>query len=167
MAGNPSRFLAGIKNTQFKNFLNLDDLNHFNLSNQLITYYCFINSYAAYSTALSVTIAIGCSLLILNVLIFAGVYYQRDKTRLEVKSLQQQQMMNQQCGPPRGAGSGGNSAGSGGGNFNADHQLKQPPPPPPPHTHFTGGQVIVDVENEMLRRYLKSFFFRLCSHFLN
>lgn len=37
--------------------------------------------YAAYSTALSVTIAIGCSLLILNVLIFAGVYYQRDKTR--------------------------------------------------------------------------------------
>lgn len=29
--------------------------------------------YAAYSTALSVTIAIGCSLLILNVLIFAGL----------------------------------------------------------------------------------------------
>jgi hypothetical protein len=46
--------------------------------------------YTAYSTALSVTIAIGCSLLILNVLIFAGVYYQRDKTRLEVKSLQKQ-----------------------------------------------------------------------------
>ncbi|XP_044006504.1 neuroligin-1-like isoform X2 [Aphidius gifuensis] len=88
--------------------------------------------YAAYSTALSVTIAIGCSLLILNVLIFAGVYYQRDKTRLEVKSLQQQQMMNQQCGPR---------------NFT---ELKQPPPP---HSHYTGGgQVIVDVENEMLRR---------------
>ena len=32
--------------------------------------------YGTYSTALSVTIAIGCSLLILNVLIFAGVYYQ-------------------------------------------------------------------------------------------
>lgn len=46
--------------------------------------------YAAYSTALSVTIAIGCSLLVLNILIFAGVYYQRDKTRLEIKSLQQQ-----------------------------------------------------------------------------
>ncbi|XP_066586116.1 neuroligin-4, X-linked-like [Prorops nasuta] len=89
--------------------------------------------YGAYSTALSVTIALGCSLLILNVLIFAGVYYQRDKTRLEVKSLQQQQMMNQQCGP-RGF-----------------TELKQPPPP---HTHFTGGagQVIVDVENEMMRR---------------
>lgn len=50
--------------------------------------------YTAYSTALSVTIAIGCSLLILNVLIFAGVYYQRDKTRLQVKSLQQQQKRN-------------------------------------------------------------------------
>lgn len=41
--------------------------------------------YAAYSTALSVTIAIGCSLLILNVLIFAGVYYQRDKSRSRTK----------------------------------------------------------------------------------
>lgn len=41
--------------------------------------------YGRYSTALSVTIAVGCSLLILNVLIFAGVYYQRDKNRLEAK----------------------------------------------------------------------------------
>lgn len=41
--------------------------------------------YAAYSTALSVTIAIGCSLLILNVLIFAGVYYQRDKSKSRTK----------------------------------------------------------------------------------
>lgn len=49
-----------------------------------------VAGYTAYSTALSVTIAIGCSLLILNVLIFAGVYYQRDKTRLQVKALQQQ-----------------------------------------------------------------------------
>lgn len=48
------------------------------------------DGYSSYSTALSVTIAIGCSLLILNVLIFAGVYYQRDKTRHEVKSLQKQ-----------------------------------------------------------------------------
>ncbi|GFY43665.1 neuroligin-4, X-linked [Trichonephila inaurata madagascariensis] len=37
-----------------------------------------------YSTALSVTIAVGCSLLILNVLIFAGVYYQRDRNRMEL-----------------------------------------------------------------------------------
>lgn len=36
---------------------------------------------SGYSTALSVTIAIGCSLLILNMLIFAGVYYQLDKAK--------------------------------------------------------------------------------------
>lgn len=77
------------------------------------------------------TIAIGCSLLILNVLIFAGVYYQRDKTRLEVKSIQQQQMINQQC-IPRGF-----------------TEFKEPPIS---KTHYTDdGQVIVDVENEMLR----------------
>lgn len=46
--------------------------------------------YAAYSTAFNVTIAIGCSLLILNVIIFVGVYYQRDRTKTEMKSLQQQ-----------------------------------------------------------------------------
>ncbi|XP_054288451.1 neuroligin-4, Y-linked-like [Macrosteles quadrilineatus] len=50
--------------------------------------------YAAYSTAFNVTVAVGCSLLILNVLIFAGVYYQRDKTKLEMKSLQQQKSFN-------------------------------------------------------------------------
>ena len=33
-----------------------------------------------YSTALSVTIAIGCSLLVLNILIFAAVYYQKDSS---------------------------------------------------------------------------------------
>ena len=43
------------------------------------------NGLTTYSTALSVTIAIGCSLLVLNVLIFAGVYYQRDKQRMEGK----------------------------------------------------------------------------------
>ncbi len=43
-----------------------------------------------YSTALSVTIAIGCSLLILNVLTFAGLYYRRDRKR------QQQQQQLQQ-----------------------------------------------------------------------
>jgi neuroligin len=43
------------------------------------------DGFAVYSTALSVTVAIGCSLLILNVLIFAGVYYQRDKQKIEVK----------------------------------------------------------------------------------
>ena len=39
----------------------------------------------SYSTALSVTIAIGCSLLILNVLVFAGIFYRRDKANYQVK----------------------------------------------------------------------------------
>ncbi|CRK92270.1 CLUMA_CG005758, isoform A, partial [Clunio marinus] len=61
------------------------------------------DGFAAYSTALSVTIAIGCSLLILNVLIFAGVYYQRDKTRLNEprtmkKRTENGQMPNNICG---------------------------------------------------------------------
>lgn len=65
------------------------------------------DGFAAYSTALSVTIAIGCSLLILNVLIFAGVYYQRDKTRLSEangggqpgkKRTENGQMPNNICG---------------------------------------------------------------------
>lgn len=62
------------------------------------------DGFAAYSTALSVTIAIGCSLLILNVLIFAGVYYQRDKSRLHdqarigKKHNENGQMPNNICG---------------------------------------------------------------------
>ncbi|XP_029408171.2 neuroligin 4-like [Bactrocera dorsalis] len=84
--------------------------------------------YAAYSTALSVTIAIGCSLLILNVLIFAGVYYQRDKTRLEVKTLQKQYQQRSM------------------------HQQVPYPPDPIKHAHYHMGHsqsanVIVDVEN--------------------
>ncbi|XP_078052474.1 neuroligin 3 [Augochlora pura] len=59
------------------------------------------DGFAAYSTALSVTIAIGCSLLILNVLIFAGVYYQRDKSSQHNCSKKRQengQMPNNICG---------------------------------------------------------------------
>ncbi|KAG7205917.1 hypothetical protein KM043_007844 [Ampulex compressa] len=59
------------------------------------------DGFAAYSTALSVTIAIGCSLLILNVLIFAGVYYQRDKSNQHGCSKKRQengQMPNNICG---------------------------------------------------------------------
>ncbi|CAN7995863.1 unnamed protein product, partial [Ixodes pacificus] len=44
--------------------------NPLNLSDSMMV----LLQYGGYSTALSVTIAVGCSLLILNVLIFAGVY---------------------------------------------------------------------------------------------
>ncbi|GIZ01025.1 neuroligin-4, Y-linked, partial [Caerostris extrusa] len=40
---------------------------------------------SVYSTALIVTITVGCSLLILNVVIFAGIYYQKEKDSLEKK----------------------------------------------------------------------------------
>lgn len=46
-----------------------------------------------YSTALSLTIAIGCSLLILNMLVFAGIFYQKDKNRLETKLLRKKQQV--------------------------------------------------------------------------
>lgn len=53
------------------------------------------DGFAEYSTALSVTIAIGCTLLILNVLIFAGVYYQRDKTRMNENAAVQPKKRNE------------------------------------------------------------------------
>ncbi|KAJ4427188.1 hypothetical protein ANN_24804, partial [Periplaneta americana] len=120
------------------------------------------DGFAAYSTALSVTIAIGCSLLILNVLIFAGVYYQRDKTRLHQegggqggvgkKRAENGQMPNSICGDLLGVdGSGGGSTtnikgsdpGGGGGGIlgqhhhHSHHHHQLPPPefadlPPPP-----------------------------------
>lgn len=39
---------------------------------------CFWSSYTA---ALGVTVGVGCLLLLLNMLIFAGIYYQRDRSR--------------------------------------------------------------------------------------
>lgn len=92
-------------------------------------------SLSAYSTALSVTIAIGCSLLILNVLIFAGVYYQRDKTRVEVKTLQKQY---QKRGGAGGSGTLGGGSGSGSGQFDG---IKQ--------SHFHSS-IMVDVENQLM-----------------
>ncbi|XP_032669486.1 neuroligin-4, Y-linked [Odontomachus brunneus] len=61
------------------------------------------DGFAAYSTALSVTIAIGCSLLVLNVLIFAGVYYQRDRSNHQHQNCSKKrqengQMPNNICG---------------------------------------------------------------------
>lgn len=37
--------------------------------------------YQSYTTALTVTIAVGCFLLLLNILIFAGIYHQRDRSK--------------------------------------------------------------------------------------
>nr|CAD7443806.1 unnamed protein product [Timema bartmani] len=106
------------------------------------------DGFAAYSTALSVTIAIGCSLLVLNVLIFAGVYYQRDKTRLMhhqegKKRAQNGQMPNNICGDILVDGGGGavikstDSMNRHHHHHHHHHQQQQMPPPefadlPPP-----------------------------------
>lgn len=41
--------------------------------------------YQSYTTALTVTIAVGCFLLLLNILIFAGIYHQRDRGKSKKK----------------------------------------------------------------------------------
>lgn len=43
------------------------------------------SQYQSYTTALTITIAVGCFLLLLNVLIFAGIYYQREKRATDAK----------------------------------------------------------------------------------
>jgi neuroligin len=37
------------------------------------------NNYQIFTTALTITVAEGCFLLLLNILIFAGIYHQRDR----------------------------------------------------------------------------------------
>ena len=37
------------------------------------------SNYQNYTTALTVTLTVGCFLLLLNILIFAGIYHQRDR----------------------------------------------------------------------------------------
>ncbi|KYB27420.1 neuroligin-1 [Tribolium castaneum] len=41
--------------------------------------------YQSYTTALTVTIAVGCFLLLLNIVIFAGIYHQRDRSKNKKK----------------------------------------------------------------------------------
>lgn len=84
-----------------------------------------------YSTALSIVIAVGCSFLILNVLILAGVYYNRDKKRIEAKMNKKEYELNRARedevaslqGTPQHK------------NSNSTHRALQygiPPAPPPP-----------------------------------
>jgi hypothetical protein len=78
------------------------------------------DSLASYSTALSVTIAIGTSLLILNILIFAAVYYQRDRNKLGSRySLSS----SHTASLTTAGGSAGRGGSGGGGNRLSDQQL--------------------------------------------
>ncbi|XP_042223648.1 neuroligin-4, X-linked-like [Homarus americanus] len=100
--------------------------------------------YIAYSTALSVTIAIGVSLLILNILIFAGVYYQRDRSRLGDKQEQQQSQQNSQSSSEQQMAAISSASGPILGSsinlevtkppLTAASSLKAPPPSPLTHT---------------------------------
>ncbi|KAH1023766.1 hypothetical protein HUJ05_003368 [Dendroctonus ponderosae] len=45
--------------------------------------------YQSYTTALTVTIAVGCFLLLLNILIFAGIYHQRDRGKSKQKQIEE------------------------------------------------------------------------------
>uniref|UniRef100_A0A915IRR1 Carboxylesterase type B domain-containing protein n=1 Tax=Romanomermis culicivorax TaxID=13658 RepID=A0A915IRR1_ROMCU len=93
-----------------------------------------------YSTILSVTVAVGCALLILNILIFAGIYHQRDKHRKQTLAAKAQaaastyQSYNQDGGG-LGAPPGTYSLGS-----PITPQGSRMPIPPPPPAPLNGGQ---------------------------
>lgn len=42
--------------------------------------------YSSYTAALGVTVGVGCLLLVLNMLIFAGIYYQRERSRRKTRT---------------------------------------------------------------------------------
>ncbi|XP_025837617.1 neuroligin-1-like [Agrilus planipennis] len=53
--------------------------------------------YQSYTTALTVTITVGCFLLLLNILIFAGIYHQRDRSKKKEKKKQEELMETGNC----------------------------------------------------------------------
>lgn len=52
-----------------------------------------------YATALTITIAVGCFLLLLNIVIFAGIYYQREKRANDAKTKEQLTETEGHCSP--------------------------------------------------------------------
>lgn len=55
--------------------------------------------YQSYTTALTVTIVVGCFLLLLNILIFAGIYYQREKRANDAKKKEELTETETNCLP--------------------------------------------------------------------
>lgn len=95
-----------------------------------------------YSTILSVTVAVGCALLVLNICIFAGIYHQRDKQKRSKKKLQLQ-YHSYAAGDP-----------SFGMNSPIAHQVSiMPPPPPPPGVMGGGMQAQMDMEPQTMRTF--------------
>lgn len=74
---------------------------------------------SSYTAALGVTVGVGCLLLILNMLIFAGIYYQRDRSRRKNR-------MARRSSNEKGNGSGHSSSISLGGTSNSEGRNLNP-----------------------------------------
>lgn len=116
--------------------------------------------YAAYSTALHVTIALGVSLLVLNGLLLVIICYQKDR----FKCLQNQPHQHQQTGQEesvrykvaagpedrlqQSAAAGDKAGGGGGGGYDGRHHHQLPPHhhPPAQQLHLSADAVAVDME---------------------
>nr|CDJ80083.1 Carboxylesterase domain containing protein [Haemonchus contortus] len=94
-----------------------------------------------YSTMLSVTVAVGCGLLFLNICVFFGLYRQCDKNKRSKKKLQLQYQTyasNQASVPEQ---------------YNTlNSPLSLMPPPPPPITLSSSAMHSVPVNDEMFER---------------
>ncbi|XP_022241701.1 neuroligin-4, X-linked-like isoform X1 [Limulus polyphemus] len=137
--GLPLSTLRGVRNTSASSRAIEDDLYPTMVSNKEFHHTTSTNDsdtvatvlrHTSYSTALSITIAVGCSLLILNVLIFAGVFYQRDKYRIEAKLQKNNYKVKtpNDTLPPRHKHKQTNRATS----ISPGAIQDVPPPPPPP-----------------------------------
>ncbi|CAO2623910.1 Neuroligin-4, X-linked [Lemmus lemmus] len=84
-----------------------------------------------YSTELSVTIAVGASLLFLNILAFAALYYKKDKRRHETHRRHHGASAAHTPRVAGGVGCGGSGTGGGHGRGDDFLQVKPPLPPPP------------------------------------
>ncbi|XP_020710204.2 neuroligin-1 [Athalia rosae] len=84
--------------------------------------------YQSYTTALTVTIAVGIFLLLLNILIFAGIYHQRDRnaTLSAFGDKKKEELLEAGCSGIEGGGSGGKQ------RLVMDLP-DSPPSSPPPH----------------------------------
>ncbi|XP_022670199.1 neuroligin-4, Y-linked-like [Varroa jacobsoni] len=95
--------------------------------------------YGSYSTALSITVAVGSSLLVLNLLIFCGVYYQRDRVKEEKKEKPKKQRRRSKEGVVQSASSRCSLNSQSNYSLSKEQQemmvtasiLRNPPPSPP------------------------------------
>ncbi|KAL6723403.1 hypothetical protein Aduo_018414 [Ancylostoma duodenale] len=96
-----------------------------------------------YSTMLSVTVAVGCGLLFLNICVFFGLYRQCDKNKRSKKKLQLQYQTyasNQASVPDQ--------------YNNLNSPLSLMPPPPPPITLNSSAVHAVPVHEDMFDRQM-------------